>query len=342
MNMPSLRKTGLNRLELISAAKGFLLGAALLFGHTAHPAETIQPGAVWPDNRGKHIQAHGGGITRLGDTFYWFGEDRSQDNDDQFRYVGCYASTNLVNWTFRSQVVKLADPEKIGPGWILERPKVYYHAPSKQFVMYAHLDDGRYQLARVAVFTCDTVDGAYHYRKSFRPLGHESRDLGQFIDDDGRAYLISEDRPNGFHIYQLADDYLGIAKDVCLISEHLEGGAIVHYDGLYYAIGSHLTGWDANPNVYATAKSLGGPWSKFKNLAPPAEKTYGAQSTMLLKFAGTKNTTVIFMGDIWKPQTQSDSRYLWMPLTIGGGTMSLPAPRAWTLNVNTGENRVEP
>ena len=33
------------------------------------------------DDRGRHIQAHGGGIIRLGDTFYWFGEDRSRDNE---------------------------------------------------------------------------------------------------------------------------------------------------------------------------------------------------------------------------------------------------------------------
>ena len=91
--------------------------------------------------------------------------------------------------------------------------------------MYAHLDDGRYGLARVAVLTCDKVDGDYRYLKSFRPLDHESRDIGQFLDDDGTAYLISEDRPNGFHIYRLSDDYLSIAKDVCLIRDPLEGGA---------------------------------------------------------------------------------------------------------------------
>jgi hypothetical protein len=63
-----------------------------------------------------------------------------------------------------------------------------------------HLDDARYKLARVAVATCDTIDGDYQYLKSFRPLGQESRDIGQFIDEDGSAYLIFEDRPaKGFH-----------------------------------------------------------------------------------------------------------------------------------------------
>jgi hypothetical protein len=124
---------------------------------------------------------------------------------------------------------------------------------------------------------------------------------------------------------------------MCLIPMHMEGGAVVHYNGLYYAIGSALTGWNPNPNKYATAKSLEGPWSEFKDIAPPEKNTYGSQSTMMLKVVGTKTTTVIFMGDIWKPRTQWDSRYLWMPLEIGNGKLTLPEPKEWTLDVVTGE-----
>jgi hypothetical protein len=69
----------------------------------------------------------------------------------------------------------------------------------------------------------------------------------------------------------------------------MEGGAIVHYNGLYYAIGSALTEW------------------------------------------------VLFMGDIWKPREQWDSRYLWMPLEIGEGKLWLPEPKPFSLNVRTGE-----
>lgn len=316
--------------------------AALILGLIAASgcasAQLIRPGGVWLDDRGKQIQAHGGGILKLGNIYYWFGEDRSQDNDPNYRYAACYSSDDLAHWTFRHQVVKLSDPEQLGGNWVLERPKVFYNAPTKKFVMYAHIDGkGGYKFASVAVFTCDTVDGDYHYLKSFQPLGHESRDIGQFVDDDGSAYLIFEDRPFGFRIAKLSDDYLTVEKEICLIPEHLEGGAVVHYDGLYYVVGSALTGWRPNPNKYATAKSLAGPWSEFKDIAPPETNTYGAQSTMMLKVAGTKATTVILMGDIWKPRTQWDSRYLWMPLEIGGGKAWLPEPKDWTLNIKTGE-----
>jgi hypothetical protein len=335
-------------MKTVSAAKLIFMGVAIILCQTALPAETIKPGEVWPDDRGQHIQAHGGGILKVGDTFYWFGEDRGQTNARGWRCVACYSSTNLAQWTFRKQVFKSRNPENFGRGWVLERPKVFYNARTKKFVMYMHIDgplpgqSGGYDLARVGVATCDTVDGDYQYLKSFRPLGHESRDIGQFIDDDGTAYLIFEDRPFGFRIAKLSDDYLNVEKEVCLIPEHMEGGAIVHYDGLYYVLGSQLTGWRANPNKYATAKSLAGPWSEFKDIAPPEKRTYGAQSTMMLKITGTKTNCVIFMGDMWRPQAHWDSRYLWMPLEIGNGKLRLPEPREWTLDVTTGEARIKP
>jgi hypothetical protein len=317
------------------------LACLFLLPALAAAPQAIQPGEVWPDDRDQHIQAHGGGILKVGRTYYWFGEDRSRDNDPAKRYVACYSSRDLAHWTFRKQVVQLADPENFGRGWVLERPKVFYNAKTDTFVMYMHIDgntpEGSYKIARVGVATSKSVDGDYQYLKSFRPLGHESRDIGQFIDDDGGAYLIFEDRPFGFRIARLSDDYLTVENEMCLIPAHMEGGAIVHYQGLYYAIGSALTGWSPNPNKYATAPSLKGPWSEFRDIAPPETKTYGSQSTMLLKVIGTKTTTVIFMGDIWKPRTQWDSRYLWMPVEIGDGKLRLPAPKPWTIDVVTGE-----
>lgn len=123
----------------------------------------------------------------------------------------------------------------------------------------------------------------------------------------------------------------------------MEGGAIVHYNGLYYVIGSALSGWKPNPNKYTTAKSLEGPWSEFKDIAPPETNTYNSQSTMLLKVVGTKTTTVIFMADQWRPAKQWDSRYLWMPLEINNGQLRVPEPKPWTINIKTGQwNYINP
>jgi hypothetical protein len=322
--------------------KVVLYSAALLLCAlaTAVPSNAasgiIKPGEIWLDNRGQQIQAHGGGITFWKGVYYWFGEDRTQTNDPEKRFVACYSSSDLVHWKFRRQIA-FSDPENLGPHWVLERPKVFVNQRSHKFVLYAHFDDACYKLARVLVAVSDSIDGEYRYVKSYRPLDQESRDIGQFVDNDGSAYLIFESRPTkGFFIAKLTDDYMNVEK-TAFIPAPLEGGAIAHYGDLYYVIGSHMTGWRPNPDVYATAPSLSGPWTEFKNLAPPEANTYDGQSTMLLNVVGSKKSTVIFMGDIWKPKELWDSRYLWMPLEMQNRSMHLPPPQPWELNVKTGE-----
>lgn len=308
----------------------------------------IRPGERWLDDRGRHIQAHGGGILRHGDAWYWFGEDRGRENERGKRYVSCYRSTDLVNWEFRNQVLAMAAPEGIPRrGFVLERPKVFYCQQNDNFVMYMHIDGALrpggpgYQVAQVGVAVCDTIDGDYQFVRRFRPLGKESRDIGQFIDDDGTPYLIFEDRAGGsFHIAGLSDDCQDVVRDVCEIKANIEGGAIVRYDGLYYCVGSQLTGWRPNPNKYATAEQLEGPWSELRDIAPPEENTYGGQSSMLLKVEGSEATTVVLMCDQWRPRTQWDSRYLWMPVDIGDGRFRLPPPEPWTLDVTTGRSQL--
>lgn len=318
----------------------------------AQKQQAIRPGETWPDTDGKHIQAHGGGIIKVGKTYYWYGEERRQGLDTSYRYVSCYSSTDLMNWKNRGDVIELAKPDTVlqGNKWVLERPKVFYNAKTKTYVMYMHIDGsvkgvsrypGAYDYARVGVAVSKKATGPFTWVKSFRPLGKESRDIGQFIDDDGSAYLVFESRPTkGFFIAKLSDDYLNVDQETAFIKSPLEGGAIVHYNGLYYAVGSGLTGWAPNRNKVATATSLAGPWSEFVDIAPPDAKTYGSQSTMFVKVAGKKDTTVIFLADIWKPKTQWDSRYLWMPVAIGAGKLWVPEPKPWTINVKTGQWRL--
>src|SRR3954468_2144594 len=100
--------------------------------------DSITPGDRWLDDRGQLIQAHGGGITHWKRLYYWFGEDRTQTNDPEKRYVTCYSSRDLVHWKFRHKVVALSDPEHLGPRWVLERPKVFFNPRTHKFVLYAH------------------------------------------------------------------------------------------------------------------------------------------------------------------------------------------------------------
>ncbi len=309
----------------------------------------ITPRAVWTDTDGQHIQAHGGGILRVGDTYYWYGEQRRQGVErESVRYVSCYSSTDLMNWKNEGDALCLSKPDSanlIGPNWVLERPKVYRSQSTGKYVMYMHIDgrtpgsDSGYGYARVGVAVSDSPTGPFSFVRTFRPFGKESRDIGQFVDDDGTPYLIFESRPTGgFYIARLTPDCLDVADSVAFIHDRLEGGGIVHYRGLYYCVGSGLTGWNPNPNKYATATKLEGPWSEFRDLAPADSCTYGAQSTLLLKVEGSQDTTVVFLADVWRPDRQWDSRYLWMPCRIGDGSLQVPQPKAWSIDVKTGKH----
>src|SRR5258708_19859610 len=80
---------------------------------TASPAQvqtTIYPGEIWPDDRGKHIQAHGGGIIKQDSLYYWYGEERSAGLYTGYRSVSGYSSAYLVNCTFRCDVLKTSIP----------------------------------------------------------------------------------------------------------------------------------------------------------------------------------------------------------------------------------------
>lgn len=320
----------------------------MMFSAFAQKQNQITPGEIWPDSEGRHIQAHGGGIIKSGGIFYWYGEQREQGLDTNYRYVSCYSSKNLVHWKFKGNVLVLAKPDSIlNDRWVLERPKVFQNLKTGKYVMYMHIDGSiknkskyrwSYDYARVGVAISDKPTGPFKFVRTFRPLDQESRDIGQFVDDNGDAYLIFESRPKkGFYIASLSDDYLDVEKAVSFIESPLEGGAIVYWNGLYYVIGSKLTGWTPNANKVSTSISLAGPWSDFVDIAPPELRTYDSQSTMLIKIPGTRDTTIIFMADRWNPRHQWDSRYLWMPAQIGDGKLWIPQPKPWKINIKTGE-----
>lgn len=303
----------------------------------------VEPGAVWHDSAGQPIEAHGGGVTKLGSFWYWYGEEYSKALPAGTHAVHVYRSKDLATWEDRGRALTATEPAEwvvpYGTGWQMERPKVFVAQKgdaAARYVMYVHLD-AAYKAAEVGVAVSDNIEGPYRLVKHFRPLGEESRDIGQFVDDDGSNYLIFESRPTGgFFIARLSADALSVAEKTAFVKAPLEGGAVVRMGGTYYCIGSHMTGWAPNPDVYATAAALAGPWSSFQNLAPPEAKTYGGQSAELLKVTGEGGReTAIFIGDMWKPKDLSDSRYLWMPLEVKEGVMRLPAPTPWRIDVRT-------
>jgi hypothetical protein len=279
------------------------------------------------------VQAHGEGITKVDDTYYWIGEDKT--NGSPFQNIKCYASTDLKNWTFRGNVLTRQASGDLGPNRVVERPHVIYNASTSTYVMYMHIDNSSYTERRVGVATSGSVCGNYSYRGSFKPLGHDSLDDNLFLDGS-TAYLLSEDRTSArLQIYRLSADFLSVTALVKTLNQY-ESPAMVKVNGTYFLFGSHLTGWNTNDNQYATASSIEGTWSAWRSFAPAGTNTCNSQTTTILPVSGSAGTSYVFLGDRWNPGNLSDSRYVWLPLSISGTTASMSCQSSWTIDTATG------
>ncbi|PUV21789.1 beta-glucanase [Sphingobacterium athyrii] len=280
----------------------------------------FRPGATWKDQSGDVINAHGGGILYQNGRYYWYGEKRGGSTSQG---VNVYSSDDLYNWRFeRLALTPSADSTSdIAWGCIIERPKVIYHHKLKKYVMWFHLElKGQgYVAARAAVAVSDSPVGPFHFVHSFRPNNNMSRDMGLFVDTDGKAYQVySSDENYALRMVQLTDDYLHVtSKDSLLFRNHREAPALFKYRNNYYLVTSGCTGWAPNRAELHGATNLFGPW---KSLGDPmvganSAFTFGGQSTFILPVAGKKDA-FIFMADRWNPRNLTDSRYIWLPIDL--------------------------
>lgn len=137
---------------------------------------SLQPGEVWPDNNGVHINAHGGGILFYNKTYYWYGEHKVEGTLGNRAQVGVhvYSSKDLYNWKDEGIALKVVENDtlhEIAIGCIMERPKVIYNPDTKKFVMWFHLElkDKGYSTALSGIAIADYPEGPFNFVRSLRP-----------------------------------------------------------------------------------------------------------------------------------------------------------------------------
>ena len=323
-------------------------------------ARDFRPGALWLDNQGVHINAHGGGMLVHGKTYYWFGEHKIDGDAGNYAQVGvhCYSSTDLYNWKDAGIALKVSeDPaSEITKGCILERPKVIYNASTKKFVMWFHLElKGQgYKAARTAVAVSDEPAGPYTYVRSLRlnagqwpenvteadkvpgpknflqrdfAAGQMARDMTLFVDDDGKAYHIAASEDNQtLHIVQLTDDYQSYSPHYVRVfpGKSNEAPALCKHQGKYWLITSGCTGWAPNAARLAVADSLFGPW---KELGNPCDGVNPQNHLGQEKTFGGQSTSILPVPG--KPDRYIAQFDIWQPKNaIDGRYVWLPI--TWT------------
>ena len=154
---------------LIFCAWGLVMAASV----GAQSLERITPGQEWPDRKGEHINAHGGGLLFHEGKYYWYGENRPARGFTTEVGVEVYSSSDLMNW--EDEGVALAVSEEAGHdierGCIMERPKVVRNPKTGKFVMLFHLElKGKgYAAARVGFAESDSPVGPFRFIRSLRP-----------------------------------------------------------------------------------------------------------------------------------------------------------------------------
>jgi hypothetical protein len=175
-----------------------IIGICLCIGGLVDVAMSAEPegtrayfenGMEWPDNNGRHINAHGGGVLYQNSTYYWYGSHRvakktveidgqpvhvtdSLDGVDPWGAVHCFSSKDLYNWTDEGVVLHYSG-DAASPfvlGCKLERAKVIYNRKTGKYVMWFHheLKGQAYAAALVGVATADNATGSFRYVRSFR------------------------------------------------------------------------------------------------------------------------------------------------------------------------------
>jgi hypothetical protein len=318
----------------------------------------LATGINFLDTDGKRVDAHGGGIIRVGDTFYLHGEYFSPTtSDNAFNGFSMYSSKDLATWKNEGLILPQQASGELGPKRRGERPHIIKCPSTGEFVLYAHAASEDYQTDKEIVYaTSATVNGKYAFQGPLKnasgtTVAHSDMSA---ISDGNTAYVITESA----HVYTLAADCHSFVSDKTYSAANgdsggLEAPTMFKAGSTFYWIGSYKTGWRANNNFYSTAPAITGPWTYQGYIAPvtdPAnnisdQRTWLSQATWVMPVTGCNGTSYVFWGDHWDgtestaaPGKHNDlTTFVFQPLVFNGTKISMPTYLAsWKLNVGAG------
>jgi hypothetical protein len=329
----------------------------------------LSSGVVFMDTDGNRVNAHGGGIIKVGNTYYMHGEYfLSSTTDNNFHGFSMYSSQDLATWKNEGIILPTQADGYLGPNRKGERPHIVQCPVTGEFVLYAHAADVTYQADKETVFaTSPTVNGQYTFQGAVQNSAGTKIVHGDMsaLSDGGKAYVITESG----HLYTLSNDCHSWLTDTYypVVNGDSGGGespTIFKAGSTYYWLMSYKTGWRANNNFYSTASAITGPWTfqgffapvtDTSTVIPPgsknppkwisAERTWLSQSTWVTPVTGCNGTVYVFWGDHWYG-TESTAEpgkynylagYVFQPFVFTGTKIFLPTYlTTWQLDVGAG------
>jgi hypothetical protein len=308
------------------------------------------PGMSLKDTTGAPVNAHGGGIIKVCDTFYLHGEYfLSTTTDNNFNGFSMYSSKDFATWKNEGIILPQQASGQLGPNRKGERPHIIKCPATGEFVLYAHAADTTYQVDKEVVYaTSATVNGKYAFKGSLTNASGTTASHSDMsaLTDGNNAYVITE---SGW-VYTLASDchsWLS-AKQYTAVngtSGGIEAPTIFKSGSTYYWLGSSKTGWRANDDFYSTAPAITGPWTYQGFVAPQGDLTWMTQVTWVMPVVGSQGTVNVFWGDHWYGDQDTTApgkhnylaTYVFQPLIFTGTKIALPTYKvSWKLDVGAG------
>lgn len=233
---------------------------------------------------------------------------------------------------------------KVQPNWTvrMERPGLA-RASTGRYVIWIHAQDSRdLWNSNVAVVYSDSIAGPYIWGGAFFADGQVSKDSNVFTDVDGKSYFLRDtnhacdsfspftaDGLNTTGICSMTGNASVTGNCTKLAPEGPHGATYLAegiaafrdpVDSRLFLLGSHLTGWEANPAMLSVSdrtEVCGSQWTYLGNPAvgPGGEGTFNAQSTFVLPYKDKCNhTTLVMMADLWGFPNESTATYVWLPM----------------------------
>ena len=159
-------------------------------------SQVVQNDVFWKDMSGSPIYSQGGGVLKVGSTYYWYGVKYSgavtyynnpgagKNSGYQFSAITCYSSTDLAHWKFEGNVMTTSD----GLGGWVGRVGAAYNSNTHKYVLLA-------QYGSDEMFaTSSTPSGHFTLQGTQSSIGNVVNDMSGdqsvFVDSDGKAYLV--------------------------------------------------------------------------------------------------------------------------------------------------------
>lgn len=276
--------------------------------------DAIRPGQVWLDTDGNRIQAHGGSILTVGDTFYWYGENKEKTTGENGIWhwgVRCYSSRDLYNWKSEGIIIPPRPEEKtspLHPASMMDRPHIVYNANTQKYVAWLKIMG---EPSAFAVLQADDILGPYDMvNPRVNPCGLQVGDFDIQVDPETRkAYLFSECPHTFVYSVELNGAYTDAAGEYTRHFLHegppdsREAPAHFQRNGLHYLLTSGTTGYFPNPSEAAISRSWQGPYELQGNphVGDTSMTSFNSQITSVFRHPFKKDL-YIALADRWKPE----------------------------------------